>query len=151
MKPILGVFVGNVFDILVSSIVSLIILTLTYAVATGGDPDVDRRAALESIAHSGQFLILTFISGSMVSTLAGYVAAWIAGRTELTCGLLSSLACVAGSVFGLLGGAHARLPIWVEVSALFLSPALGRLGGQLRKAAVERRARSRSLAGPSAA
>src|ERR1700754_1820754 len=97
---ILGVLVGGVFDIVISSVGGAIlidfILGSTYT-AGGSHPDAKQLADIVSNSTSVETGLVAY--GALVSVAAGYLAAWIAKRRELLNGALSSFLCVGQGVF----------------------------------------------------
>jgi putative membrane protein (TIGR04086 family) len=73
----------------------------------------------------------TLLVGMACSVLGGFVAAWLAKHHELLNGALSSILCVAGSIWTISTGKDSQ-PLWTQVLLLIASPALGLLGGYLR-------------------
>ncbi len=126
-----GVVIGAVFDIVVSGIFGAV-LVMVYAATAGITAPED----LASLATAPELRVLTYASGAIISIIAGYLAARIAGRAELLNGTLSSVLCVGlGLVFALVS--HPAEFGLKEILQFAFSPLLGLLGGYLRLRQVQ--------------
>lgn len=128
-----ALIIAWIVDIVGSNLfgVALIIATVALGVATL-DQFADAKSS-RALFESPGLLATSWIGGLAFTTLAGYVAARIAGRSELLHGLLAAGGCVAASLIGLaLANGAYPAPTWMIGLALVLSPLAGLLGGYLR-------------------
>jgi hypothetical protein len=119
-----GILVGTLFD-LGATFVFSIVVGVYLGVQTG-----NVEAAVQ-MASSGGWLLFGIIFGCVVTVIAGYLAARIAGRGEL---LNGGVCAVLTMIIGLLMsmGQPATMPeVWTFLLCL-LTPLLGLLGGYLR-------------------
>lgn len=139
---ILGVVVGGVFDIVISSIGGAIVIAIAIGAGLfsgGTSPDAQHLA--EAVTNSTSLTTGLAIYGSLISVAAGYLAARIANRAELLNGTLSSLLCV---IQGVLTLSHTRHSITYVAFELIGPPLCGLAGGYLR--ALRKQAASPNLA-----
>ncbi|WP_441238716.1 hypothetical protein [Bradyrhizobium sp. 930_D9_N1_4] len=118
-----GVAIGNITDIVATYVVML--PPMVYFAIWSGLPVA--TIFKESTALYVSYVIL----GGACSVLGGYVSARIAGHDELLNGALSSILCIGGGIYAVIGGSAAE-DLWMHLVFLPLSPALGALGGYLR-------------------
>jgi putative membrane protein (TIGR04086 family) len=128
-----GVLIGSVVDI-----ISSVILGIPFGIYAVSRVDVAHlpkdqvQLAVSTAMHNNLPLYLgTLLVGMACSVLGGFVAAWLAKHHELLNGALSSILCVAGSIWTISTGKDSQ-PLWTQVLLLIASPALGLLGGYLR-------------------
>ena len=119
-----GILVGTFFDLGV---------TFAFAIVVGiylGMQTGNVEAAM-AMANSGGWLLFGIIFGCVITVIAGYVAARIAGRGELlNGGACALLTMIVGLLMSM--GQPAYMPeIWTFLLCL-LTPLLGLLGGYLR-------------------
>jgi len=119
-----GVVIGNIVDIVSTNIAVLPIMM--YILISSGLSEVTADSATRVLMASSAFRVSSIILGALCSVLAGYVSARIAKHDEVLNGALSSILCVAGGVYALLGGSAA-----LHLALLPLGPVLGALGGYL--------------------
>jgi len=142
MKPIIGIVVGNILDFFVSAVLGAIVVAILTvpqvreAAAHGLHPNA--QAMMASLTSSPSFLIATFATGAIGSLLGGFVAAWIAGQTEILCGALSAAFGMIEGVRELAAGTSG-VPLPLMVVSILLSPLLGVLGAQIRMSMAGRR------------
>ena len=136
-RTIVGVIVGGVVDIVTSGLFALPVMM--YALVkyqAAGSPDAS-QIVMQGLAGDPVLISIGFVTGSLASILAGYVAAWIARGSELVVGAGSAYLCVALGVLSLVHGASGSLAL--HLLGFVLSPALGLLGGYLRSLQIRRR------------
>jgi hypothetical protein len=129
-----AVLIAALFDVVTSSVLGVVVVSA--CAAWSGAESADDMARFAS-SNSTQFL--TYAVGSVVSVIAGYMAAAIARRGELINGALSSFLCVLLGIYVELAGISAA-PAALSITSLALSPLLGLLGGYLRLRQVARAA-----------
>jgi len=132
-----GVAIGNIVDIVSSSIVGF--LVAIYVLKSSAASANDMNAANQLLLASGVFWFWSTILGSLGSVLGGYIAAGIAKHDDVLNGALSSILCVGATVYALVSGGAAGHEALYLVS-LALSPALTAFGGYLN---ARHRARQR--------
>ena len=118
-----GVIIGAVFDIVVSGLlggVFLIAVWHTFHGELSGSP-VEQ---IKSLSAEPAVYWTAFIIGCVVSVVAGYISASIAGQAELLNGALSSFLCVALTALDSHGSTWNLLMIAA-------SPCFGLIGGYL--------------------
>ncbi|HLG85195.1 MAG TPA: hypothetical protein VKY22_29715 [Bradyrhizobium sp.] len=123
-----GVAVGNIVDIVSSSIVGFLVAIYVLMSSAASVKDMD--AANQFVLASGVFWFWSTILGSLGSVLGGYIAARIARQDDVLNGALSSILCVGVTVYALVSGGAAGHEALYLVS-LPLSPALTAFGGYL--------------------
>jgi hypothetical protein len=121
-----AVLIAALFDVVTSSVLGAILVS-AGAVWSGAESADD----VARFVSSSSIYFLTYAVGSVVSVVAGYMAAKIARRGELVNGALSSFLCVLLGVYVELSGASTA-PAALSITSLALSPLLGSLGGYLR-------------------
>lgn len=126
-----GVVIGTVFDIVASGIFG-VVFVMIYAATAGITAPED----LAGVATAPEFRVFSYVSGGLISIIAGYLAARIAGRGELVNGTLSSVLCVG---LGLVAALVSHPPEFgiKEILQFAFSPLLGLLGGYLRLRQVQ--------------
>jgi hypothetical protein len=135
-----GVAIGNIVDIVSSSIVGS--LVAIYVLKSSAASVKDMGAANQLVLASSAFWFWSTILGSLGSVIGGYIAARIAKHDDVLNGALSSILCVGATVCALVSGGAAGHEALYFVS-LPLSPALTALGGYL---SARHRARQRPVA-----
>ena len=87
---------------------------------------------------SGRFMIVTTAYGFFFAALAGYVAAWIAGRLALLHGAMLAFLVIVIAVLSLLADLG-NGAIWSQlVALLFMAPAV-MIGAMIRLKKTDRR------------
>ena len=132
-----GVAIGNIVDILSSSIAGF--LVTIYVLISSAASVKDMEAANQLVLASGVFWFWSTILGSLGSVLGGYIAARIARHDDVLNGVLSSILCIGITVYALISRGAAGHEALYLVS-LPLSPALTAFGGYL---SARQRARQR--------
>jgi hypothetical protein len=120
-----GIVLGSLFD-LVATFGFAILLGIYLAISHGGDPEAAMLAA-----NSTEWTTVSVIVASAFTVIAGYLAAWIAGRGELINGTL----CTVFTVAIMLPMTWDQPMPWsatVTVLLYIATPLLGLLGGYLR-------------------
>ena len=98
-----------------------------------GVPKGQIGTAVTTAIHANVPLyVAQLLVGLACSVLGGYVAAWLAKHDELLNGVLSSVLCVALSVYTISTGKDSK-PHWLQVLLLVASPLLALLGGDLMR------------------
>jgi hypothetical protein len=143
MRAIIGVLVGNIADMVISTVsgaaVVLILVIVGMAGVRPGEAQLSQAEIATTLAASPAIIMCSFVTGALSSVAAGYIAAWIARRAELLCGLASALFCVSIGVHGLILGSSV-LPKAAVLGSILLSPLLGLLGGWIRRVTARNRA-----------
>jgi hypothetical protein len=121
-----AVLIAGLFDVVISLVVGTIVVLMSAALSGGETAD-----DLARFVDSTSARVLSFVIGSAVSVIAGYMAATIARRGELINGALSSVFCVAAGIYAELAGLSST-PVALSIGGLLLSPLLGALGGYVR-------------------
>jgi hypothetical protein len=126
-----GVLIGGVFDIVVSSLLSgAVFIGFFFAFRNGLSGSVADQ--IKELLADRTVVLTSMLVGGAVSIAAGYISASIARRAELLNGALSSFLCVAEGLYSLVG--HAGMAVTPQsVLLILLSPALGLVGGYLRR------------------
>ncbi len=126
-----GVVIGAVFDIVVSGIFGFA-AGMIYVLSAGITAPED----IARLATAPEVRVFSYVSGGLISIIAGYLAARIAGRGELINGTLSSVLCVG---LGLVAALVSHPPEFgiKEILQFAFSPLLGLLGGYLRLRQVQ--------------
>jgi hypothetical protein len=96
---------------------------------------------VDAFTNDPGLYLTAMMLGSSASILGGWFAARIARKAELLNGAVSAVACVVFGVYGTFAYPDA-LPLWQHAAFGVLSPALGALGGAIRKRQHERIAAS---------
>ena len=121
-----GVLLGALFDGVVSTVLGFVIV-FTYAVWLGiADPDDMQR-----LTESSGLYALAFAASGLVSTIAGYLAARIAGKGELLNGMLATLVAMIVSLIIVLAMSSGDFSM-LDVVGYAVAPLFGLLGGYLR-------------------
>jgi hypothetical protein len=124
-----GILVGTLFDWGVSIVFS-IALGIFLGIQTGSV-----EAAI-MMATSGGWLLFGIIFGCVITVIAGYLAARIAGRGELlNGGVCAFLTMIVGLLMS-IGQPATMSGVWTFLLCL-LTPVLGVLGGYLRLRQVD--------------
>lgn len=135
-----GVLIGGVVDMVAS--VALGLPFAIYAllkVDLSHTPNTQVSAAVTAVIHGNVPLYTAqLLVGLACSVLGGYVAAWLAKHDELLNGALSSVLCVALSIYTISTGKDSN-PHWLQVLLLVASPLLALLGGDLMRRLRRRR------------
>ena len=127
-----GVLIGGVVDMVAS-----VVLGLPFALYTTLKVDLSHtpntQAAVTAAIHGNVPLYAAqLLVGLACSVLGGYVAAWLAKHDEWLNGALSSVLCVALSIYTISTGKDSN-PHWLQVLLLMASPLLALLGGDLMR------------------
>jgi hypothetical protein len=135
----IGVLAGAVTDIVLTNLFTVPVGV--YAMLTNGIlhlPKGQQQAAMIAAiqANAGLYATATII-GCGCSILGGYVAAWIAKKSELLNGGLSAFLCVSFGLYA-IGTGKQNEPLWLAILLLPVSPALGAVGGYLRRLGRQR-------------
>jgi hypothetical protein len=135
----IGVLIGAVTDIVATNLFTLPIgACVMIAGGILNVPKGQQQAATLAALHANVVLYgAVMLIGGACSILGGYVAAWIAKRSEMLNGALSSFLCVAFALYAIVTG-KADEPLWLAICMLPISPALGAAGGYLRRAGRQR-------------
>ena len=141
MRPIIGVIAGNIVLVVISGAVSavlgaILVCTLLFTSEFPRLLDDLYRIGVSEIA-SRAFAVAQLLTIPIGAICAGYVAAWIARRAELLCGLLSAVYWVLGSHWSIL--VPWQTPNAFGFGWVLLAPLLGVLGAQMRKATAKHR------------
>lgn len=137
VRQFIGIVVGNIADFVVSFILAIIIMfpvgfmQARSLIAGGAHPTPAQ--ATRALVTSPTFMVLTLIAGAIGSLAGGYIAAWIAQRRQLVCGLLSSLLCIIDYVWTIATRGSSSYVLTLALIGLITSPLLGFLGGKLRE------------------
>jgi hypothetical protein len=127
-----GVILGGIADVVATNVATVPLLAIAAARANlMALPRAEQTAALATLMHSSPGLQASSMAvGSLCSVLGGYVAARIAGRSEVLNGALSAYLCTAFGIAGLF--LPLEMPLWEHLAGFLLAPALGAAGGWLR-------------------
>jgi len=133
MRPLIGILIGVVVDVALSSVLGAIVFLLILHPPLDPNVRMTQEQMAELLRNSPTALWASFGIGAACSVFAGYLSASIAKQHELLCGALSAWLCI---VMGIISLTSRKLSIGVplEVLGLILSPALGLFGGYLRRA-----------------
>jgi hypothetical protein len=120
-----GIIIGNL-TLLLAGVVIGVVLVVVYA-APYALEDFERleESILSGIGMPG----VLFLNG-IAAVIAGYVAAWVAGKGELINGALSSILVIGYDIFTIVSLADEF--VIYDVADLALAPLLGLLGGYVR-------------------
>jgi hypothetical protein len=124
-----GIVLGSLFD-LIATFAFAFLLGIYLAISHGGDPEATMLAA-----NSGGWLAFSVIVACVLTVVAGYLAAWIAGRGELTNGTLSAVFSAA-IMLPMTWDQPMPWSATVTVLMYMTMPLLGLLGGYLRSRQV---------------
>jgi hypothetical protein len=120
-----GIIVGNLTALLAGVVIG-VVLVVMYA-APYALEDFER---LEESISSGIGMLGVLAFNGIAALMAGYVAAWVAGKGELINGALSSILAVGSDIYNIVSLADEF--VIYDVADLALAPLLGVLGGYLR-------------------
>ena len=120
-----GIVLGSLFD-LIATFAFAFLLGIYLAISHGGDQEAAMRAA-----NSGDWLAFSVVVASALTVVAGYLAAWIAGRGELINGTLSAVFSMA-IMLPMTWDQPMPWSATVTVLLFIATPLLGLLGGYLR-------------------
>jgi len=140
-RPIVGVLVGGVVDIVATNLFALPVVL--YAMAkfqVFGSPDAAHKLPLLMGGDPALFATMSVL-GATASALGGYTAAWIARRNELLVGALSAYLCASFGIAALIHDTSGT-PLVQHLAGFLLSPALGLLGGYVRQLQTRRLVRA---------
>jgi hypothetical protein len=126
-----GIVLGSLFD-LIASFGFMILLGMFLAISHGGDAE----AAMDAAAWA-EWTAINLVVMSAITVVAGYLAAWIAGRGELINGTLSAVLSIA-IMLPMTISQPTPWPMAVVVIVYVLTPLLGLLGGYLRSRQINR-------------
>jgi hypothetical protein len=124
-----GIVLGSLFD-LAMTFISGIVLMFVLTVSNAGDADVAMAAMC-----SPEWLTFQVVVASAVTVIAGYLAAWIAGRGTLINGTLCAVLTTAIAI-PMNAGQQMPWPPSVTITLYVATPLLGLLGGYLRSRQV---------------
>ena len=124
-----GIVLGSLFD-LVATFAFTFALGIFLSVQHGGDAEATMLALC-----SAEWMTVTIVVTSVFTVVAGYLAAWIAGRGEVINGTLSAVLSTAIALLMSIGQ-PSPWPGAVMVMLFILTPLLGLLGGYLRSRQV---------------
>jgi uncharacterized membrane protein YfcA len=129
-----GVLIGGIVDIVASVVLGLpFALYVMLKVDLSHTPNAQASAAVTAAIHGNvPMYVAQLLVGLACSVLGGYVAAWLAKHDELLNGALSSVRCVALSIYTFSTGKDSN-PQWLQVLLLVGSPLLALLGGDLMR------------------
>lgn len=131
MRAFFAVVAGGVFDIVSSGLVGAFIAFIAFKQSQPGAA-LDAQQFTEFIETNASLRAILVVSGGLVSIAAGYLAAYIAKRSEYLIGALSSFLCVGQGIIEITSGRSTHSVPYMALE-LLLSPVLGLLGGYLRK------------------
>ena len=120
-----GILLGSLFD-LVMTVVIGIVLVFVLTASNGGDADLGMAAM-----YSAEWLAFQVVVGFALTVIAGYLAAWIAGRGEMINGTLCAVFTTA-IMIPMMAGQSLPWPMTIIVILCILTPLFGLLGGYLR-------------------
>jgi hypothetical protein len=126
-----AITIGWVIDVIGSNVVSIAALVVVM-VSRGIDlMALGDQAVFTRLALGPEVITVSFVAGSILSVVAAYVTARIAGTREIAHGVASSAAGVVVTLSG-LRQMQESLPAWVIYGGLVLGVVLGYVGGWLR-------------------
>jgi hypothetical protein len=126
-----AITIGWVIDVVGSNVISIAALIFVM-VSKGIDVlDLADQAVFTRLALGPEVITVSFIGGSILSIVAAYVAARIAGSREIAHGVASSAAGIAVTLSALRQLQEA-LPGWLVYGGMVLGVVLGYVGGRLR-------------------
>ncbi|HEY3126593.1 MAG TPA: hypothetical protein VGK07_05995 [Candidatus Limnocylindria bacterium] len=126
-----AIAIGWVIDVVGSNVISIAALVVVM-VSKGIDLlDLADQAVFTRLALGPEVITVSFIAGSILSIVAAYVTARIAGAREIAHGVASSAAGIAVTLSGLRQMLES-LPAWLVYGGLVLGVVLGYVGGWLR-------------------
>ena len=126
-----AIAIGWVIDVVGSNVISIAALVVVM-VSKGIDLlDLADQAVFTRLALGPEVITVSFIAGSILSIVAAYVSARIAGAREIAHGVASSAAGIAVTLSGLRQMLES-LPAWLVYGGLVLGVVLGYVGGWLR-------------------
>jgi hypothetical protein len=127
---ITAVLISWVVDVVGSNVLALLVLAGLAAAGRISPDALSSSERLSGVVATPEVLWLTTTTGLIVSVIAGYVGARIAGHDEVLHGALAS---VAGFVVGLLQPEQlAAYPLILSVGSLILAFAASAFGGWIR-------------------
>lgn len=124
-----GIVLGSLFD-LIATFAFAFLLGIYLAISHGGDPEAAMLAA-----NSGGWLAFSVVVACALTVVAGYLAAWIAGRGELINGTLSAVFSMA-IMLPMTWDQPMPWSATVTVLLFISTPLLGLFGGYLRSRQV---------------
>ena len=130
-----AVIFGGLADVGGTNVVGIIFIAyIASNYGLSAVPSEQFATAINNVIFSDPVLYcVSFFIGSVFSIFGGYVAAWIAKRNELLNGGFSASLCVLIGLYSIFLGLNPSIPVAFEILSIPLSPALGVLGGYLRK------------------
>ena len=133
-----GVVLGATSDIVGTNILLAPVAVFLFARMDQSLPSAEKSAAFtRAFTDDPRLYLIGMILGCSASIFGGWVAARIARRAELLNGALSAIACVGFGIYGMTLRTDV-VPLWQHVAFFVLSPALGALGGAIRRRQNER-------------
>lgn len=118
-------------DIVGSTAIGFVALIVVIFSKRLGVQDLADEAFVTRLVYAPEVLIPSFAVGCVLSLIAGFVAARVAGTREVAHGIASSAASIAVTL-GSIRQMAEILPIAVIVGGIVLSVVLGYAGGWLR-------------------
>lgn len=120
-----GIIVGNLTALLAGVVIGVVLVVMYAAPYTLEDFE-----RLEESISSGIGMLGVLAFNGIAALMAGYVAAWVAGKGELINGALSSILAVGSDIYNIVSLADEF--VIYDVADLALAPLLGLLGGYAR-------------------
>jgi hypothetical protein len=127
-----GVLIGGTVDVVSSFILGIPFeIYILAKVNLAHTPPNQISSALAATHASLPVHLGGAVVGVLCSVPGGYVAARVAGHSELLNGTLASWLCVLIAIYAMMSGKSDH-PLFVQILLLAASPALGCLGGYLK-------------------
>jgi hypothetical protein len=126
-----AIAIGWVIDVVGSNVISIAALVVVMISKGIALLDLADQAVFTRLALGPEVITVSFIAGSILSIVAAYVTARIAGAREIAHGVASSAAGIAVTLSGLRQMLES-LPAWLVYGGLVLGVVLGYVGGWLR-------------------
>jgi hypothetical protein len=128
-----GVVLGATSDIVATNLLLAPVAVLVFSQLGPSLTAAERSAAFSrAFSDDPRLYLVGMVLGCAASVFGGWIAARIAKRAELLNGALSAFACVGFGIYGMATRTDA-VPLWQHVAFFVLSPALGAVGGSLRR------------------
>jgi len=127
-----AVLLGGITDVFATNVARLPLLGIAAARANlAAVPKAQQAEAVMAVMEaSPELQAAALVVGCLCTALGGYVAARVAGRSQVLHGALSSYLAVAFGFAALFTAL--QVPLWQHVAGLLVSPALGAAGGWIR-------------------
>jgi hypothetical protein len=120
-----------ILDVVGSNVIGIVALIFVLLSKQIDVRDLADEALLFGLLFSPEVLTPAFLGGSILSILAGYVAARIAGTREIAHGVASAAAGIAVTLSSIRQLSES-LPAWLLYGGMVLGVVLGYAGGWLR-------------------